>query len=389
MEKVSLYEYSKHNFEEIQKEMTIYYVTLNDIQQLNDEDKEVAEKHLEKIENFECFDLTLLISLNNGRIDLWVSSMINIFKCVQKNKMSTIFIINKTFSKDVLDSMYAFVDEILPLEFQLGIETNLYTNIVDIENFRLVEFQNYIDSHIFGNTKLKSRLFEEIHKFRVFNRIDEQPIFSAFLCGNSGIGKTELAMQIHKYLSPDESFIKINLGNYSGQNSLSSLIGSPRGYYGSDSGELSDKIHGSNSSVILIDEFEKADHSIFNFFLELLSDGKFTDSLGREYDLNKYIIIFTSNLAIDEINSTIPPELRSRFNLFYKLVPLTDQDKSDYVSYKCEYYSKKISDEYEIEISQNQLNNIANIDVSKYNNLRYINKQIQLNLLNELKDEII
>ena len=103
--------------------------------------------------------------------------------------------------------------------------------------------------------------------------------------GSSGIGKTETARLLHTFLSPGENFIKINFGNYSDHNALSSLIGSPRGYVGSSQGELSRKIERSKSSVILIDEFEKSSREVHNFFLELLSDGCFTDSLGHEFNL--------------------------------------------------------------------------------------------------------
>ena len=70
----------------------------------------------------------------------------------------------------------------------------------------------------------------------------------------------------------------------------------------------------SRSKVILIDEFEKASKAVYNFFLQLLEEGKFTDSLGREYDLEKYIIIFTSNMPKERIGEFLPPELRSRFS---------------------------------------------------------------------------
>ena len=69
----------------------------------------------------------------------------------------------------------------------------------------------------------------------------------------------------------------------------------------------------SHSKVILIDEFEKASKPVYNFFLQLLEEGKFTDSLGREYDLDKYIIIFTSNMPKEKVGEYLPPELRSRF----------------------------------------------------------------------------
>ncbi|MCM1540390.1 MAG: AAA family ATPase [Blautia sp.] len=109
-------------------------------------------------------------------------------------------------------------------------------------------------------------LEDELKKFRVFNKLGHQPIFSTLIMGKSGIGKTELARILHRNLSPTEPFIKINFGNYSDQNALNSLIGSPRGYAGSNKGELTDKLLKSRSNVILIDEFEKSHQSVQNFF---------------------------------------------------------------------------------------------------------------------------
>ena len=86
--------------------------------------------------------------------------------------------------------------------------------------------------------------------------------FSVLICGASGIGKTEVARLLHQKLAADEPMIKINFGNYSAQDALNSLIGSPRGYIGSNKGELPDKLMRSRSKVILIDEFEKANSQI-------------------------------------------------------------------------------------------------------------------------------
>lgn len=101
--------------------------------------------------------------------------------------------------------------------------------------------------------------------------------------------EVQQARLFHQKLAADEPMIKINFGNYSAQDALNSLIGSPRGYIGSNKGELPDKLMRSRSKVILIDEFEKASKPVYNFFLQLLEEGKFTDSLGREYDLDKYL----------------------------------------------------------------------------------------------------
>lgn len=100
----------------------------------------------------------------------------------------------------------------------------------------------------------------------MLQKLSVRKIFSVFLIGESGIGKTEFAKVLSKELYPNEELIKINFGNYSTEGVLNSLIGSPLGYIGSDEGEeLITKLQNSRSKIILIDEFKKATHSVFNF----------------------------------------------------------------------------------------------------------------------------
>ena len=142
--------------------------------------------------------------------------------------------------------------------------------------------------------------------------------------------------------------------------------------------ELSSKIDDSNSKVILIDEFEKASREVHNFFLELLSDGRFTDSQGREFDLNKYIIIFTSNIGEADLQATITPELRSRFDLMYKMVLLTNEEKKQYVRYKANYYLEKINAAYGIRISIEDIEHMVKHKIAQLDNIRLITREIEL-----------
>ncbi|EDO25758.1 predicted protein, partial [Nematostella vectensis] len=119
---------------------------------------------------------------------------------------------------------------------------------------------------------------------------------SLFLMGDSGVGKTEVARAIHKSLGGKKKIAKINFGNYSSDNSLNSLIGSPRGYIGSDEGEIFIRVKESDTGLILIDEFEKSNSMLFNYFLDVLESGKMVSSIAEEIDLNGFIIIFTSNI---------------------------------------------------------------------------------------------
>ncbi|EME3549948.1 ATP-dependent Clp protease ATP-binding subunit, partial [Enterococcus faecium] len=201
--------------------------------------------------------------------------------------------------------------------------------------------------------------------------------------GASGIGKTETARIISKFLSPKEKLIKINLGNYSGKESLSSLIGSPRGFVGSQEGELSSKILKSDSKVILIDEFEKSDNTVHNFFLELLEDGKFTDSLGREFDLSGYIIIFTSNVKQDNELDFFSPELISRFNLLFRFSALSVEEKKTLANnFETNFINKIIEKQPNLSITYDDLSVINSIDLD-LDNIRDLKDNIMLNISNK------
>ena len=162
------------------------------------------------------------------------------------------------------------------------------------------------------------------------------------------MGKTETARILSKLLAPGEPLPKINFGNYSSKDSLNSLIGSPRGYMGSEEGELTMKIERSNSGVILIDEFEKGDSAVWSFFLDLLENGKFTDSQGEEHDLNGYTIVFTSNTPRTDVQDKFPPELLSRLNLKVDFAPLSDKEKKVFVS----RYIASVAEKYRSSIDE-------------------------------------
>ena len=194
---------------------------------------------------------------------------------------------------------------------------------------------------------------------------------------------------LHQKLAPNEPMIKINFGNYSAQDALNSLIGSPRGYIGSNKGELPDKLMCSRSKVILIDEFEKASKPVYNFFLQLLEEGKFTDSLGREYDLNKYIIIFTSNMPKEKAGEYLPPELRSRFSYKCAFWPLSTSEKEAYMDFKSQRYLAQIKENCAAIDKGLKVSDIVKIDVSKYSNLRDINSEIMRQITDALYTQIV
>lgn len=326
---------------------------------------------------------------SEDRADALIAPAELMLNVVQKEQSMPLYvIIERQYSRQVKDLLYYKIDSIIDLEAFLEIERDPITNIVDIDQPDFDDILNYLNNNLFGNEVFKIRLKEELIKYRVFNKIGYQPIFSVFICGASGIGKTEVARLLHKKLAAEEPQIKINFGNYSAQDALNSLIGSPRGFIGSNKGELPDKLMRSRSKVILIDEFEKASKPVYNFFLQLLEEGKFTDSLGREYDLNKYIIVFTSNMPKEKIGDYLPPELRSRFSFKCAFWPLSNKEKNAYVDYKCKKYFEKIAKECPNIDRSIELSEIVSIDVTQYSNMRDINNEIMRQITDKLYSQI-
>lgn len=250
---------------------------------------------------------------------------------------STLFIADEAVASRYWYGMRTIFDNVRPCNTQGGTEEQTMTSnekpkrLIDLDDASTEEMLNRFDTELIGQDKFKRRLRKQVRMFRLFNGIGEQPILSLFLIGPSGVGKTETARILSGLVASGETLPKINFGNYSSKDSLNSLIGSPRGYMGSEEGELTMKIGSSKSGVILIDEFEKGDSAVWSFFLDLLENGKFTDSQGEEHDINGYTIVFTSNTPRAQVGETFPPELLSRFDLKANFSLLNDGEKGLFV----------------------------------------------------------
>lgn len=386
MDRVSIYEYDRKNRERV-------------VKAIEEADGQILSwsffaKDQSKFD-FPAGTRSVFIDLSSlfyseDRADALVAPAELMLNAVQKEQSVALYvIIERQYSKQVQDLLYYKIDKVLELESFLKIEKDPIQNIVDVNQSDFDNILDYLNQNLFGNELFKKRLKEELTKYRLFNRIGQQPIFSVLICGASGIGKTEVARLLHQKLAPEEPMIKINFGNYSAQDALNSLIGSPRGYIGSNKGELPDKLMRSQSKVILIDEFEKASKPVYNFFLQLLEEGKFTDSLGREYDLDKYIIVFTSNMPKEKIGEFLPPELRSRFNYKCAFWPLSTKEKEQYVAFKSERYLEKIRCECPEIDSDLKASDIVRIDVSRYSNMRDINGEIMRQITDALYEQIV
>lgn len=257
--------------------------------------------------------------------------------------------------------------------------------VIDLNKTEFKELTENINTQLIGHEKFKKELIPRLKQFKELNKLGVKKVFSIFILGDSGLGKTEVARILNKCLKEDANLIKINFGNYSSQDSINSLIGSPRGYRGSEAGELSIKLSKPHSGIILCDEFEKADEKIVSFFLELLEEGKFTDSQSIEYDLNGYIIIFTSNLDKKSYLNQIPNEFKSRIELTTMFHYLTYKEKEKFVSLELNKIKDKLAlDEKYSSINLDNFNFIY--DLNSKNNLRDIQRELYNQIIEFIED---
>lgn len=265
-----------------------------------------------------------------------------------------------------------------------------HKKIIDLQPDELEAFYESFNNSLYGHNKFKDEFKSLIENFRVFNKLGEHKILSFFLLGDSGVGKTEVARAIHKAFDGKSKVAKVNFGNYSSDNSLNSLIGSPRGYIGSEDGEIFIRVAESDTGIILIDEFEKSNSTLFNYFLDVLENGKMVSSLSHEIDLNGFIIIFTSNISKENFKNVISPELRSRFDYKGYFSILKNQDKLKYVEFRINSIIKKFNKNVANILDENfKYEVFIEINVAKHNNMRDLNKDIKKIFVEKLKTKII
>lgn len=355
-------------------------------------DRNCALKYtgIEDVEKF-VIDITTIVASAKFRIDLriiyesWFNSINNdnddnVFYCVDKDYLAdSISIFPYYFDTDELvtttdssndESNNSIIEEIKS-------PNNKSSSIVDYNSEQFESLYKELAHRLYGHNAFKLDLLNNLEAFCLLHKMDRQKIFSVFICGKSGIGKTEVGRILHKIINPTDSPIKINFGNYSGKGSLWSLIGSPKGYLGSDQGgELTNKIIKSHSKIILIDELDKADDAIYTFFYEMLEDGQYTDLDGNLINLDGYIVIFTANLSNDNFKKKIPEPLFSRFDMTYEFEPLSKEEINKYISdYINELLTdyKKIDESIKIETIKKRL---SENKYYQYNNIRIIKRKI-------------
>jgi len=181
-----------------------------------------------------------------------------------------------------------------------GIPVN---RVAQNESQKLLTMKDDLAGSVIGQESAIQKLVKAIQRTRVGLKDPKKPIGSFIFLGPTGVGKTELAKVLAKYLfDQDDALVRIDMSEYMEKFSISRLVGAPPGYVGyEEGGQLTEKIRRKPYSVILLDEIEKAHPDVFNILLQVLDDGQLTDGLGRRVDFRNTIIIMTSNIGVRDL----------------------------------------------------------------------------------------
>lgn len=218
------------------------------------------------------------------------------------------------------------------------------------ESQQLLDLEETLKTHIIGQDAAIKAVSNAVRRGRTGLSDPNRPIGSFIFLGPTGVGKTELAIFLAEAIYGDKNaLIRLDMSEFMEKHSVSKLIGSPPGYVGhEEGGYLTEKVKRRPYSLVLFDEIEKAHPDIFNILLQILDDGKLTDSSGRTVDFKNTIIIMTSNLGsdregrkhlgfsaisendnitnlLDELKGTFRPEFLNRVDEIIKFIPLSDE----------------------------------------------------------------
>ena len=294
-------EFSKKRLQDIQKEkadLTDKFNTLKAKWESEKESISKVQKLREEIENVNAeiekaernYELNKAAELKYGKLPGLQEQLKNAEETAENKENSDSLLRNKITEEEIAKIIARWT----------GIPV---TKLMESERNKILNLDNILHKRVIGQDEAVEKVTEAIIRSRAGIQDEKRPIGSFLFLGPTGVGKTELAKALAESLFDDEhNIVRIDMSEYMEKYSVSRLIGAPPGYVGyEEGGQLTEAVRRKPYSVILFDEIEKAHPDVFNVLLQVLDDGRITDSQGRTVDFKNTIIILTSNLGSDFI----------------------------------------------------------------------------------------
>jgi ATP-dependent Clp protease ATP-binding subunit ClpB len=291
-----------------------------------------------------------------------------------------------------------------------GIPVN---SLLESERQKLLQLEGHLHKKVIGQDEGVAAVAAAIRRARAGMKDPNRPIGSFLFMGPTGVGKTELARALAQFLfDSEEAMVRIDMSEYMEKHAVSRLIGAPPGYVGyEEGGQLSEAVRRRPYSVVLLDEVEKAHRDVFNILLQVLDDGRITDSQGRVVDFRNAIIVMTSNIGseyilnlagdddnYDQMNERVTEALRKHFrpeflNRVDELIifhSLKKDQLSKIVILQMKRIEKLLEDQkLHLELTPNALNYIVDVGYDPVYGARPLKRAIQRELENPIATKIL
>jgi len=296
------------------------------------------------------------------------------------------------------------------------------TRMTTEESERLLNLEELLHKKVIGQDKAVSAVSNAVRRARVGLKDPKKPVGTFIFVGPTGVGKTYLAKALAEALFGDEkAMIRIDMSEYMEKHTVSRLVGSPPGYIGYDEGgQLTEAVRRNPYSVILFDEIEKAHPDVFNILLQILDDGRLTDSKGRTVDFKNTVIIMTSNVGAstlrkqnvlgfsapeeeekgeyekikenitDELKRTFRPEFLNRIDEIIMFHPLNEEHVSDIVEIMIKDLEKRLHKmDLNIKVSKKTKEHISKSGFDPIYGARPLERTITKMIEDQLAEEIL
>ena len=297
-----------------------------------------------------------------------------------------------------------------------GIPVN---RMLESERIKLLRMEKNLSARVIGQEDAVTAISNAIRRSRAGLQDDSRPIGSFIFLGTTGVGKTELARALAEFLFDDEhAMVRIDMSEYMEKFSVSRLIGAPPGYVGyEEGGQLTEAVRRRPYSVVLLDEIEKAHPDVFNVLLQVLDEGRLTDSQGRTVNFKNTIIIMTSNLGshliqeqlqlmndknrdeiigdlrvklVELLKATIRPEFLNRIDEIILFNPLTQNEIRKIVDIQIKYLSERLErNNIKLVIDNDVKDWIGKLGYDIQYGARPLKRTIQKYIANPLSEKIL